>query len=401
LSPLLSSLRFLQRQPDARLMAFARGGHKGAFEVLVQRYRRPLLAYCRRVAPEASAEDILQQALLQAWSALGAGLEVRDPRAWLYRIVHNVAISSVRRASGAAAEPARGVSALGADDELEQRLAARHALAELAALPGLQRDVMLGTALDGRSHDEIAGALGLSPDAVRGLVYRARARLRSTAAAVVPAPLVEWLTRETTLVGTLAKSGAVVGTVGALAAVSPIPGLVSHSARHLHSAHAAVRVAPLAPLVPHRHTPAASSHHHVSHISHRIRVASPQRAHRHTAPRRAHVHAHARRARAHSHAGAHRGHRAHGRARGRAHDDARDTAPGRARGHAPVFAHNHARGHGPARAHGHAYGHARNEPDHAQGTAPGHAGNDMPAHGLHLGWANGHQPHGHGGRSDF
>src|SRR5690242_8884230 len=118
LSPLLSSLRFLQRQPDARLMAFALGAHKGRFEVLVQRYRRPLLAYCRRLAPEASAEDILQQALLQAWTALGAGLEVRDPRAWLYRIVHNVAISTVRRTSGAAAEPTRGVSALGADDEL-------------------------------------------------------------------------------------------------------------------------------------------------------------------------------------------------------------------------------------------------------------------------------------------
>jgi len=37
-----------------------------------------------------------QQGLLLAWRALSGGAEVRDPRAWLYRIVHNVAITAVR-----------------------------------------------------------------------------------------------------------------------------------------------------------------------------------------------------------------------------------------------------------------------------------------------------------------
>ena len=64
----------------------------------MHRHRRPLLRYCRRlvVAPE-PAEDVLQQGLLQAWVALAGETEVRDPRAWLYRIVHNAAISSLRR----------------------------------------------------------------------------------------------------------------------------------------------------------------------------------------------------------------------------------------------------------------------------------------------------------------
>src|SRR5436305_936260 len=68
MSPLAISLRFLQTQPDQRLVELARAGHERAFEALVRRYRGALLAYCRRVAPNGtSSEDILQQALLQAW----------------------------------------------------------------------------------------------------------------------------------------------------------------------------------------------------------------------------------------------------------------------------------------------------------------------------------------------
>ena len=45
----------------------------------------------RAALPEAPAEDALQQAHIAAWSALQRGDEVRDLRAWLYRIVHNAA----------------------------------------------------------------------------------------------------------------------------------------------------------------------------------------------------------------------------------------------------------------------------------------------------------------------
>ena len=77
MSPLVS-VRFLQTQTDARLVALARAGHERAFEALVQRYRKPLLAYCRRLLlPEARAEDALQQALLQAWLAIQKETEVR------------------------------------------------------------------------------------------------------------------------------------------------------------------------------------------------------------------------------------------------------------------------------------------------------------------------------------
>lgn len=62
------SVRLLLTQSDARLVELARAGHERAFEALVERYRRPLLGYCRRLLlPHERAEDALQQGLLQAW----------------------------------------------------------------------------------------------------------------------------------------------------------------------------------------------------------------------------------------------------------------------------------------------------------------------------------------------
>ena len=183
-------------QKDERLLELVRGGHERAFEAIVLRYRRPLLAYCRRLGlSESGAEDAVQQALLKAWVALRGGAEVQALSPWLYRIVHNTAINAMRSsrdelplgADGAAAEvlPAP-------ESELENASAARQALTHLAALPSMQRDAIILSALDGRSHDEVAAALGITSGAVRGLIFRARATLRSAAAALTPAPLINW-----------------------------------------------------------------------------------------------------------------------------------------------------------------------------------------------------------------
>jgi RNA polymerase sigma factor (sigma-70 family) len=258
LSPLALSLRFLQTQSDEHLAALARAGHERAFEALVRRYRRPLLAYCRRIGSAGtSAEDTLQQALLQAWSAIRTGVEVRDPKAWLYRIVHNVAISNHRRPVLVPVEVRDTAGANGADFEAEQRMAAREALAGLAALPDLQREVMVGTAVDGMSHEELASALGLSSGAVRGLIYRARATLRAAAAAITPGPLISWALRSGSAPGSgfyealagggtagiggiLVKGGAIAATAGAIATATGIS--TSHQAVH-HRATAAAATA--------------------------------------------------------------------------------------------------------------------------------------------------------------
>src|SRR3954454_22817027 len=86
----------LRTQSDERLVALARAGHDRAFEAIVERYRRPLLRACRRVLPQARAEDAPQQAVVAAWRGLQRGDDVHELRPWLYRIARNTALNQLR-----------------------------------------------------------------------------------------------------------------------------------------------------------------------------------------------------------------------------------------------------------------------------------------------------------------
>lgn len=191
--------RLLATQSDERLLALVRQGHERAFEAVVHRYRKVLLGYCRRLRlSDARAEDIVQLALLKTWIAVREGAEVRDLKAWLYRVVHNTAVNALRD-SAHDGEPLADPT-LGSrfhprtdDSQLDQGLTMREALAEVAALPPLQREVIVRTAVAGHSHEQVASDLGITNGAVRGLLYRARATLRTGITALTPPPLLSWL----------------------------------------------------------------------------------------------------------------------------------------------------------------------------------------------------------------
>src|ERR671925_2088549 len=85
----------LRAQSDSRLAELASLGHESAFEAIVERYRKPLHRYCRRLLSDSAAEDAVQQAFLSAWSALQDGTEVRYLRSWLYKIAHNAMLRVV------------------------------------------------------------------------------------------------------------------------------------------------------------------------------------------------------------------------------------------------------------------------------------------------------------------
>src|SRR3954454_6162112 len=116
MAPVLS-IPLLRTQSDRRLVALAADGHDRAFEAIVERYRRPLERYLRRLLSEPLAEDVLQATFVRAWQALRAGTEVRDLRPWLYRIAHNQAVNALRVAG--AALPGAPEVALVASPEIE------------------------------------------------------------------------------------------------------------------------------------------------------------------------------------------------------------------------------------------------------------------------------------------
>ena len=66
------------------------------------------------------------------------------------------------------------------------------AVAAVAALPEAQRKALVDSAIEGRTHDQIAAELGTSAGSVRGLIHRGRVAVRGAVGALVPFPVVAW-----------------------------------------------------------------------------------------------------------------------------------------------------------------------------------------------------------------
>ncbi len=222
----------LRTQPDSRLVNLFRQGQKPAFEEIVRRYRPALVAFAGGIVPRHQAEDVVQESFVRAHTALAGDNEI-DVQPWLYTIVRNRALNAVRdeHPHEHLAEDYDGVpqppDVFGKKEEWAGLVAA------LKALPEQQRRAIVKRELEGRSHEEIAFAMGATPGAVRGLIFRAREGLRTVGGFVVPSTLVDALLGSpgtTTAIGGVAAGGGagfilkagVAVTVGALAVGSGI-----------------------------------------------------------------------------------------------------------------------------------------------------------------------------------
>src|SRR3954470_6942295 len=218
MTPLLSSA-LLRAQTDDRLVELAAAGHDRAFEAIVERYRRPLLRYLRRLLSDTLAEDVVQATFINAWSSLRTGTEVRDLRPWLYRIAHNAAINALKKVGEAMEEVPESIGGFATEPaaELERRDEMQRALTSIAALPSRQRAALLAVAVDGRAHADVAQELGLTDGAVRQLVHRARTTLRTAATAITPLPLLHAMVASAgdSTVGRVAEVAAGAGGAGA------------------------------------------------------------------------------------------------------------------------------------------------------------------------------------------
>src|SRR3954468_1120097 len=181
----------LRSQSDERLVDLVRAGSEPAFEAIVGRYRAPLLRYCRRILPATRAEDAVQQAFVSAFDAMRRDDAHIDLRPWLYRIAHNAALNALRDRGLKHAELDEQIDGVERPDQtMERRQGLRDVLGAVQDLPQRQRDAMVLRELEGRSYDEIAGALGVTGGAVRQLLNRARTTLRAGVTAVTPFPMV-------------------------------------------------------------------------------------------------------------------------------------------------------------------------------------------------------------------
>lgn len=180
----------LRVQPDGRLVKLVRDGSERAFEEIVRRYGTALQRYAAAIVTRQRAEDVTQDAFSKAFVALRNSEKEIKLRPWLYRIVRNTALNELRDRPPQTAEfDERAAGGEDPADTLERRQRVEALMAGLAALPEPQRAAIVMRELEGLSHEQIAKSLGLSGDAVRQSIYRARTTLRNGVGILVPLPL--------------------------------------------------------------------------------------------------------------------------------------------------------------------------------------------------------------------
>ena len=130
--------------------------------------------FCRAVGHTETARDLTQDVFLRVSRSAIPEAADGQVRAWLFQIARNLALDHYRK-SARSADPSQLVqeSARSASQDID--LAVNEALAEL---PDLDRDVFLMREVAGLGYAEIGKACGLTQDAVRSRIHRARLRLR-------------------------------------------------------------------------------------------------------------------------------------------------------------------------------------------------------------------------------
>lgn len=174
---------------DVELVHEIRQGHGRYFEPLMRRYNQRLFRVARAIVrDDAEAEDVIQQAYVNAYLHLHQFAERARFSTWLTRIAIHEALGRLRKAG----RMPRYDEADGEESAMErvrspgQNPEERAYNVELATLieqaisklPGTFRGVFMLRDVEGLSTQETAECLGLNEDTVKTRLHRARAHLR-------------------------------------------------------------------------------------------------------------------------------------------------------------------------------------------------------------------------------
>jgi RNA polymerase sigma-70 factor (ECF subfamily) len=181
---------------EAEHLRALRAGDAAAFEQLVRRQTAPLLRVARRILNnEDDARDAVQEAFLSAYRNLDGFAGEARVSTWLHRIVVNAALMKLRTRRRRPEEPidellpcfdenGAWVSGMarasgGVEAQLESRERRELVRRCVAQLPDTYREVVVLRDIEDLDTAEVASALGITANAVKIRLHRARQALRT------------------------------------------------------------------------------------------------------------------------------------------------------------------------------------------------------------------------------
>lgn len=193
--------------PDTRddaLLTAARAGDRAALEELLVRYQPRVYRFGVRMCgnPE-DASDVMQDTLLAMAQSLDSFRGEASVSTWLFTIARRFCLKKRRKSKYAPthedpidAEGSRLTSTLPSPAERPDDAVARHEVSAavrhaIEALEEPQRDVLVLRDVEGLSAKDVAEVLGLSVEAVKSRLHRARVAVRTALSPVlsrVPPP---------------------------------------------------------------------------------------------------------------------------------------------------------------------------------------------------------------------
>ena len=189
---------------DVQLMLDVKAGGEASFDLLLRRYRTPLVNFLyRMVRDTATAEDLAQEVFLRVYRARKQYSPTAKFTTWLFRIATNLALNSIRDnrhqqmedSLDAPAEtedraprelPSREVRI---DEHMMERDRCDFIRRAVESLPEKQRAAVLLHKYEEMDYGEIAKILECSESALKSLLFRAYETLRVQLAPLVAMPV--------------------------------------------------------------------------------------------------------------------------------------------------------------------------------------------------------------------
>jgi RNA polymerase sigma-70 factor (ECF subfamily) len=177
---------------DSQLLAAAQDGDPKALDELIQRHQRRVYRFGLKMCRDSEdAKDVLQETLIAAARTIRDFRGASSVSTWLYTIARSFCIKHRRRSKFApgqeesldAREPgleARQVMdpTRGADEELSGRQVEGAIEQAIARLDPMYREVLVLRDVEGLSAPEVAEVMGLTVEAVKSRLHRARLAVR-------------------------------------------------------------------------------------------------------------------------------------------------------------------------------------------------------------------------------
>jgi RNA polymerase sigma-70 factor (ECF subfamily) len=176
--------------PDEEVVRRVRAGEGALFEVLMRRYNQRLYRVARAILrDESEAEDVMQQAYVNAFVHLDQFADRARFATWLTKIAVYEALARARRRGRLTEMDAMtetndlnpALRAAGPDPEQQALTGELRRLLESAVdgLPPRYRSVFVLREVEGLSTEETSECLDISPETVRTRLLRSRAFLRA------------------------------------------------------------------------------------------------------------------------------------------------------------------------------------------------------------------------------